>query len=56
MLVNTIGGILAAQSTMWKNRMERNNEYKPNVQENKPEPMVEYRDSNINKWATKKPM
>lgn len=56
MIVKTIGGIIAAHSTMWKNTKERNYEYKPNVQENKPEPMVEYRNSNINKWATKKPM
>ena len=52
----TIGGIIAAHSTMWKHMREKRNEYKPKVQEKKPGPIVEYRNSNINKWATKKPM
>lgn len=56
MIVTPIGGIIAAHSTMWKNMMGRDNEYKPNVQEKKPAPIVEYRNKNINRWAMKKPI
>lgn len=65
MIVPTIGGIVAAHSVMWHHYGENELRYaekskaqknKPNVQEKKPAPVVEYRNKNINRWAMKKPI
>lgn len=58
MIGGTIGGIVAAQSVMWRNYGASVEHYdeEPEVQEKKSAPVVEYRNKNINRWAMKKPI
>ena len=54
MIIPTIGGIVAAQSTMQENWFSTSH-CKEKVQEEKPAPIV-YQNKNINRWAKKKPV